>query len=316
MANKSPAKKTQKSKPKKDPAYYPVENRILFEAQTGTGLQIAEMNRGLSGINRRLYRQNRVYRLKVDLIGEDPKRVEVFRLKNSFMLHQGYKLAMEEWNKSYKEARDVTRDASVGRWRDFRIATTSYLGDSILNPLQLAPAGPKVMATPVVIDEFQNSLSYTTAGAARDFGLREDSNTYGILHEWDKKGNVAADPSSATTEAAYVDLTADLVDAEVENLQIDGNLPPYDADSSFPEAMLEYVGTIYQDSDGNSKKSTGYFDAPLGAVYLWGIGSNLANMYAAMSPQDKVYAFQLTAQKGDYKGVKAHEFVDVTKLEE
>ena len=300
----------------KDQPYYPVENRVMFQAASSTGLQICEMNKGLSAINRRLYRQNRVYRVKLDLIGDKPNRVDVYRLKNSFMLHQGYKLAMEEWNRSYKNATDVTREASIGRWRDFRIATTAFLGDSILNPLQLGPQGPKVLTSPAVIDAFTNSLSYTTAGSGRDFGLREDSNTYGIIHEWDKKGNIAASPSSATSEAAYVDLTADLVDAEVVNLQTDGNQPPYDADNSAPEAMLEYVGTIYTNADGVSKRSTGFFDAPLGAVYLWGLGSNVENVYEASNTSSQTFMFQLTAQKGDYKGVAAHEYVDVTKLEE
>ena len=300
---------------KKDQTYYPVENKILFEQASGTGLQICEINKGLSGLNRRLYRQNRVYRLKVDLIGDQPTKVDVFRLKNSFMLHQGYKLAMEEWNKSYDNAVEVTRDDSIARWRDFRIDTTAFLGDTKLNPLQLAPAGPKVMTVPAVIDEWQNSLSYTTAGSSRDFGLREDANTYGIIHEWDKKGNVSLSPNTATVEAAYVDLTADLVDAEVVNLQTDGNSPPYDADSSFPEAMLEYVGTIYTDTNGNGKSSTGFFDAPLGAIYLGGNGSTVDTIFKSSAPTVNTIMFQLTAQKGDYKGVAAHEFVDVTKME-
>lgn len=301
---------------KKDQKYYPVSTEIMFEQQAGTGLQICEINKGLSGINRRLYRQNRVYRVKVDLIGDQPNKVDVFRLKNTFMLHQGYKLAMEEWNKSYENAEDVTRDASIGRWRDFRVDTTAFPGDSILNPLNLGAAGPKVLAGPVTIDEWNNALSFTTAGSSRDFGLREDSNTYGIIHEWDKKGNVAASPSSATAEAAYVDLTADLVDAEVINLQTAGNLPPYDADSSAPDSVLEYVGTIYTDSNGNGKMSTGYFDAPLGAIYLSGVGSQVDNIYQFASVNDPAVMFKVVAQKGDYKGVAAHEYVDVKSLEE
>lgn len=300
---------------KKDQKYYPVSTEIMFEQQSGTGLQICEINKGLSGINRRLYRQNRVYRVKLDLIGDQPNKVDVFRLKNTFMLHQGYKLAMEEWNKSYDNAEEVTRKASIGRWRDFRIDTTAFLGDSILNPLNLGAAGPKVLAGPVTIDEWNNALSFTTAGNSRDFGLREDSNTYGILQEWDKKGNVAESPSSATNEAAYVDLTADLVDAEVANLQTAGNLPPYDADSSAPDSVLEYVGTIYTDSNGNGKMSTGYFDAPLGAIYLSGVGSQVDNIYQFASTGDRANMFKVVVQKGDYKGVAAHEYVDVKSLE-
>jgi len=301
---------------KKDQNYYPVQTELLFLQASGTGSQICEVNKGLSGLNRRLYRQNRVYRVKVDMIQPitSSTAVDVYRLRNTFMLQRGYELAMREWNESYENADEVVKDANVGRWRDFRIDTTAFLGDTKLNPVTLLAQGPKVLAQTAVIDEWTSSLSYTTAGATRDFGLLSDTNTFGIIHEFDKQGKVQSQPTTATTEAAYEDLKSDLSDAEVVNLQADGNEPPYDADSSTPQSVLEYVGTIYVDSNGQGKLSTGYFDAPLGAVYLFGSGQQVPSVYLSSDTSARANMFKLSVQKGDYKGVAAHEFVDVTDM--
>ena len=300
----------------KDQDYYPVERKIMFSEVTGTaGFKVCEVNKALSGANRRLYRQNRVYRVKVDAVG-DPTRfntVDVYVLRDSFMLKQGYSLAMEEWNKSYEEAEEVTRSASKARWRDFRVDLRPWSTDLIQIPGVMKPFGQKALLGNTIIDEWQNALSYTTAGASRDFGLFEDSNTYGIIHEWDKKGNVTASPNSATNEAAYVDLTADLVDAEVENLQVSGNLPPYDADTSMPRHLLRYVGTL-STSGAMGKMTTGFFDAPLGAVYISGDASTVDSIFKETADTVAASLFSLEVQKGDYKGVAAHEYVDAKKL--
>lgn len=301
---------------KKDQRFYPADRELLFKEVSGTGMNVLEVNKALSGANRRLYRQNRVYRVKVDAVGPSDTftPIDVYVLRDTFMLQQGYSLAMEEWNKSYEEAEEVTRKASIARWRDFRVDVKPYSTDTLQVPVVLRPFGQKALADATIIDEWNNSLSYTTAGASRDFGLFEDSNTYGIIHEFDKKGKVSQSPALATTEAAYVDLTADLVDAEVSNLQVDGNLPPYDADSSMPASFLRYVGTLYADTDNANKASTGFFDAPLGAVYLVGSGSEVQSIYQAADTSRRESLFKLTVQGGDYKGVAAHEYVQAKKL--
>lgn len=301
---------------KKDQNYYPVQTEMLFQQGTGTGLQVCEVNRALSGLNRRLYRQNRVYRVKVDMIQPitASNAVDVYRLRNTFMLQRGYELAMESWNESFENAEEVVKDANVARWRDFRIDTISFPGDTKINPLTLKAQGPKVLSEPVVIDEWNTSLAWNTAGASRDFGLISDSNTFGIIHEYDKQGKVQAAPSTSTTEAAYGELKADLDNAEVMSLQADGNFPPYDADSSTPLSVLEYVGTVYVDSNGQGKLSTGYFDAPLGVVYLFGGGQKVNSIYLSDDTSTQTNMFKISAQKGDYKGVAAHEFVDVTDM--
>lgn len=299
---------------KKDQKYYPVQTEILFQEQSGVGCQILEANRGLSALNRRLYRQNRVYRVKIDAVGSVQAEVDVYRLRNTFMLQRGYELAMEEWNASFENAEEVVKDANVARWRDFRINTDAFTGDTQLNPLQLESGGFRVLSEPAIIDEFSNSLAWNTAGSSRDFGLFSDANTFGIIEEYDKIGKVQSSPATSTTEAAYEELKADLVDAEVANLQSDGNSPPYDADDSTPASILEYVGTIYVSANGDQRTSTGYFDAPLGAVYLFGQGSTTNSIFDKADPTRETKLFKMTVQKGDYKGVAAHEYVEAKRL--
>jgi hypothetical protein len=143
--------------------------------------------------------------------------------------------------------------------------------------------------------------------------LRSDTNTFDIIAEYNKEGKVQADPSTATTEAAYVELNANLEDAEVANLQADGNLPPYDADSTLPGEVLEYVGTIYRDSAGNEKLTTGFFDAPLGAVFVFGAGVGLVDSITIEGDPAPVTC-EIEVQAGDYKGVKATPFVDAKAM--
>jgi hypothetical protein len=300
---------------KKDQKFYPVDRDLLFKETSGSGFSVCEVNKALSGANRRLYRQNRVYRVKVNAVGDSGtfNPVDVYVLRDTFMLQRGYSLAMEEWNKSYEEADEVTREASKARWRDFRIGVKPFGTDTLQIPVVLRPFGAKALADSTILDEWTESRSYTTDGSSRAFGLFENSNTYGIIHEFDKKGNVTPNPIAATSEAAYVDLTADLVDAEVTNLQTDGNYPPYDADGSMPTAFLRYVGTI---NTGTSpgKSTTGYFDAPLGAVYLVGQASKTSSIYQSSDVNKQQAIFSLTVQQGDYKGVAAHEYVEAKKL--
>ncbi len=295
---------------KKDQKYYPVQNRVFFNNPVGTGMRILQVNKALSGTNRRLYRQNRVYSVKVDAVGNGNMLLDVYRLRDTFMLQRGYGLAMREWNESYDNAEEVTKESNIARWRDFRIATIPTVGDTECAPVTMRASGANAVLDTVQIDKWNTALSYTTAGASRDFGLFSDANTFGIIEEYDKQGVVQRQPSTATVSAAYEDLKADLDDNEVSNLQLSGNEPPYDADSSTPNSVLEYVGTVFIDNTaGTQKMSTGYFDAPLGVVFVSGTAGRVQTVRNASDTSAQQDFYQVTVQRGDYKGVKAHEYV-------
>jgi len=293
--------------------YYPVQTDLVIGIAAGSGLGVIRIDRELSGLNRRLYRQNRVYRVKVDAVGSAMGEVDVFRLRNTFMLQRGYGEAMKAWNESFEAAEEVVKETSMPRWRDFRIDVKPHVGDTLYSALNLRSSGTGVASQSVVIDEYNTSIAYTPTGTSKDFGIRADSNTFDIISEYNKMGKVQPSPVSGTTEAAYEELNSDLNDNQVNWIQVDGNSPPYDADDMHPLDVLEYVGTIFIDADGTSRMSTGYFDAPLGAVFVQAGTNPLPSVKAIDSGNTNV--LKLVVQKGDYKGVAAHEFVDASKME-
>lgn len=298
--------------------HFPAVRKFLMRNEGFGALRVVRVDRELSGQNRRLYRQSRTYRVKVDLASHREQRIDVYVLRDSFMLHKSYARAMMEWNKSYDDANEVVKDSARARWRDFRIDTKLNTADNTLNSVTLSGNinnSTPVTATDVVIDEYAISNAYTgSAGAARDFGLFSDANTFDILEEYNKEGKVQDQPTAVTVEAAYSELQTDLHDVEVFNLQAAGSSPPYAAADVGAGELLQYVATIYVDANGAMKTSTGYFDAPLGAIYLTG-------NFAAPSSVSEEFGTTLTngavsveVQGGDYKGVKAIPYVDAKAL--
>ena len=296
--------------------HFPAVKKFLMNQPQGSGLKCIRVDRELSGQNRRLYRQSRVYRTKVNLPGDrqgSTVKLDVYKLRDSFMLQRGYGLAMEEWNKSYSMADDVVKDSVRARWRDFRISIRPHVGDLLAESYTLSANGTGTDATTVVVDEYELATAYDpTTGAAKSFGIGGPGN-FDIILEYNKEGKVQSEPSAATTEAAYEELNANLVDASVNNLQQSGNTPPYDADSTLPGEVLEYVGTIYRDSDGNEKLTTGFFDAPLGAVFVFGTGASFVDSIQ-LNGKVAPISCEIEVQAGDYKGVKAHPYVDAKAL--
>ena len=63
--------------------------KFMIEDQSGSGTRCVRIDRELSGQNRRLYRQSRKYKVKVNLVGDRDQSVHVFKLRDSFMLHKG-----------------------------------------------------------------------------------------------------------------------------------------------------------------------------------------------------------------------------------
>jgi hypothetical protein len=232
------------------------------------------------------------------------------------MLHRGYELAMQEWIDSFKDERALLKDKNVARWMDFRIHTLTQTGDTYQVPVNLEINYPNHKTKAVVTDDFNHSVSFDPNGQGRGYGLvfNLSQNQYGIIEEYAKMGNVSPSPTDPTQEAAYGELKPDVQDMTLEMLQELGNQPPYDADSLAPECVLEYVGTLYKDA-GVGKSTTGYFDAPLGAIFLSGNGSQVNGIMAGSDPSNPASIYQVTVQAGDYKGVNARPYVDVPDME-
>ena len=283
--------------------HYPTQNtfRLGFTLPSNSTRVFGAIDRDLSRINHRLYRQSRYYQMKVDIDADlpDGSTVFVYALQDTWMNQKAYQMAYEAFLKNSAEESSQLRSGAKARWHDFRvdhgIAATASDSDSI--PVGYSAPGVTPAGTQYTVGEYVLSEVTDAAGTARTFRwLGTGGNTFNIVDEYDRTGNTNAQPSTASTTAAYANLEDEIDANQLEHLSDDGNLPPY-AQSTIENQVLTLVATLHVDSTGTSKLSSGFFNAPCGIYFLafaGGLDGNTAN--------DGIL---ITAKSGDYKGVSA-----------
>jgi hypothetical protein len=279
--------------------YYPCQKilRLGEGTTTTTNNRRIEANRILSIANRRLYRQSRVYSMKIDVDPESALAlagVEVYVLRNNWDLHGAYKLAMEQYYNANRE--EMMAGGAKTRWHDFRVQ--SGVDSDLLLPAA-AQEDLNAVGDFVTLSEGDHSYASITdsAGTFHEFTLhRNPSGTqYGILDEWMKKDRADPDPSSASTSLPYAGISEDVDEANYDLLRASGDYPPYALDAD------EYcwVKVSHLQAGTNQKLSTGFFEAPLGLVILRSTGGFPTAAAVRELP------VTVTFQSGKYKGVKA-----------
>lgn len=301
---KRKTKKTNQAK------HYPVQ-RMIREKVIGstTGALMVNIDRSLCAVNHRLYRQSRVYNAKIALADvANASAYEVYRLRDTWSLQKAYQMAKDEYDENVAEAR---KRGDEGRWNDFRINPRTHAFDLQLQPSVLSNhGGSGTVRTTCTIDEYNYSIVRKPDGNSMDFGLVADANTFSILDEYDDTKNTQIDPSNDAIAIGYEELKADRVDESMADIQNTGDLPPYDRtnlvtnDTHGNPALLEKVDTLFVDGERH-KLATGFVDWPLGVIIIRPI------TYGPSNPNDPGVEFDLTVQSGDYKGVKARQYIDV-----
>ena len=271
---------------------------------TTSGALMVQIDKALSAVNHRLYRQSRVYNAKIALSDvASAAAFEVYRLRDTWSLQKAYQMAKDEYDENVAEAR---KRGDEGRWNDFRINPKANPFDAATTTMLLADYGASgTTETAAVMDEYNYSIVRKPDGNSMDFGLVGDSNTFSILDEYDDSKNTQIDPSNDATAIGYEELKSDRVDESMADIQNAGDLPPYDRtnlvtnDANGNPAVLEKVDTLFVDGERH-KLSTGFVDWPLGVIFIRPLGVSSLNKQ-----------FDLTVQSGDYKGVKARQYIDV-----
>lgn len=280
---------------KKQARHYPVEKkiRITDPSAVATTLRRIEADRLLSEVNRRMYRQSRVYSMKVDMDIDSTlatSGINVYVLNDTWDLHGAYKLAMEAYYNAMKEE-IAAGPGQIGRWMDFKIASgvSSDLVWPVVKTTSLAD--DRLDAGEHQYSQVQNSGSATS----RIFSLSATTTAsdWSILSEWRARDAVDDDPTVITANTPYDGLTDELDDANRDLLQSQYNEPPYAQLGN--TSPWRKVATLKVEPSGAMKLSTGYFDAPLGIVILDGFPSDSAGTRGVT----------VCFQGGDYKGVKA-----------
>lgn len=272
---------------KKKSRYYPVQSRI--DLSSG-GIVIAP--NVLSMINRRHYPATGVYECNVML---NPTvtagQLNVYVLKDNWDTIGAIRQAYKAYLTATESERAMLSKDQIARWEDFRIAHGTGL-------TEMAPMVYNQGAglSSLTVGEFELSKATDTANNTKTFVLQGASTTtqYNILDAWNVSGNVDADPALFTTGTPYADLEADHDSTQSNNLQRDGNAPPYDnAGSDGIGSPWTKVATLTNANVGaDGRISTGFFRAPLGMIIVTGADSNSWGL--------------LQVREGSTKGIKVH----------
>lgn len=292
-AKKTNLKKTKRVQSKRSKKVVPTQ-LILPQRLNSITDMVIPVDRNLSNMNHRLYQQGRIYNVKVGIPTSSGNSHKVFALVDTWFLRAAYRYARRTYNLAVKEELESLDSSQVAKWRDFRITSPLPINASRCATM----ANTAATLTDVPLGEYSLSEVEDTAGLMKRFGLSPDGpTTYNILTQYSRTFNESQSPSTVTVDSAYGDLPNMVKSfAQVEDLQEDGDMPPYDANGLMEGATWVQVGTLDNNVTGaKGISSTGYFPAPLGMVRI----------ISASAPSDTGIAVTITVQKGDYKGVNA-----------
>ena len=231
-------------------------------------------------MNHRLYRQSRKYYTSVKLQdtpsvaldGTPTNGVDVYVLRDTWMLDNAVKMARAAYEKAVKEEKKAL-GKQLARWHDFRINLNPSDGAGTVG------AYTQVKSQLVNADSLQATILNTgdfSLSNARDesnnlgynFGLWESGNQFNILKEYSEHASTSQSPTEVETNVPYGELDAsDTSDTTFIELQQQGDMPPYDNDNMNDLQLWRHVGSLQYSPHGH-KLSTGVFCAPLGVVML------------------------------------------------
>ena len=303
---------TRKAKAKR----YCTQRHVEFNGIGSSNWNLVDVPRALSEVNHRLYRQSRVYRCKVSSLQSMNKNnplYYVYVLRDTWMLQKAYQMAKDAFDKNMTEEMADVSPKNLARWQDFRIVLDpKSSGVTTLSP-SIRANGTLNTGT-LSNGEFASSKVYKEDGTAMTFGLYGTTVRWSIVEEYDKTADVELTPGNSVSGAdinPYGALDDDNQQAARDDLQTDGNSPPYDPNSLDGSKLFRLAGVIGATGDSTGsvgggttqKLTTGFIDAPLGLILI---------VKVDRSEEDMAH-LELEVQAGDYKGVHGASYIDVNK---
>ena len=282
--------------------HYPVVKSFpLSESSPSSGQprRIIDVGACLSQANRRLYRYGRYYNVKIDLDADSNTQFDVFALRDDWAVQKGFQLAYAAYQRATEDERAHMSETQIARWEDFRIDHNVGASSDV------APVLSQTGNDALLIGQGEHAISRVVdaTGAQHTFvWVGTGGSVYNVLGEYDKAGNAQSVPSSAVSgnEIPYADIESDVDGLQANNLEADGDNPPYDRDGVNADDPFVKIATLVSNSPNAQKLSTGFFSAPCGLVMI--VQNNPAGspVYSDISGQ-----YSLTVKSGDYKGVHA-----------
>jgi hypothetical protein len=297
--NKALAKVKAKKRIKRS-VPYPIQTKMPMQTSAGGPNAIIRVDRALSAVNHRLYRQSRMYHAKVDLDANAQQGtvVTVWALADTWWTQKAYQLAYETFLENSKEESAQLKETQA-RWNDFRV------DHGLSGFVEMLPSGStSPTGTPTQFGttnaEYLMSEVHDAGGTAATFRWTgTGANTWNIVDQYDNTGNTDQSPTSAAGTVAYDGLTDELDSGQTSHLTDDGNQPPYNRTNLENHVWIK-VGTLVASLNNTDKLSTGYFKAPCGLIAL-----------TKSSPfVETGTVVNLEVKSGDYKGVAAQSYLE------
>jgi hypothetical protein len=280
------------------------QRRIILDSATAGTVQYIDTSRLLSQVNHRLYRQQKMYCVRVGILGNsgDAQRIQVKAAPNTWAVRKGLLHARQAYNDAMRKSGVKKR----GRWADFRVKynVTQYTGNQDFATAQgLDITDAENLLSLVAGDSGTSEGSspqfygFHILGATSGANVGQATASYGVVSEYsnmeDSEQNT---PPDVGTTSPYSALSQDAqqASANVELAIEDGDNPPYNP-INLQVQEQEYWATMLGTSARNPASSvTPWIVAPSGLLTLTNYDSTGNDVY-------------IEVMAGKYKGVLAED---------
>lgn len=298
------------------------ELRVDLIPNGNPDIAMYQASRGLSATNHRLYRQFRSYNMKVKLTAPYHAGIEVYVLKDTWMVRNAIKKAC----KVYMNTRQMTpgQEDKPARWHDFRIMPTD---NATFEFPQLLPSGfvTDNGAGPVIYN-VTSTGQYDYSDVVTQNGTLATTYRFCIGATGSNQFNIISAymnlDDTTTDEANSQDQYQDFFSTHNPQPDVDdeGDLAPYNMTNL--DNYLVKVDTIH-----NGKTTTANFDALLGWVFFRH-NSEIAVMasdvrvtaaddaarFQVVTSQTQTACLQVIHSPGKYKGVRSEPIGKIIKV--
>ncbi len=298
----------------------PTQRTIALAAGEASQTQgVVHVNRLLSQMNSRLYRQGRTYDVQFQMPqpnNDVDVQINFYTLPNTWFTHGAIKHAFSSWRATLQDELLAT-GGKHAKWLDFSIKPDAdgspnsnifypNLWDG--NTHQSVSTGYE-QGYSEVTDSDGDLMNFMTGGAEDKSG----AGTYNIMLEYARHlMSRRADSSAESGPQGYEGIQLGL--DELDHILEDGDVPPWDEDFGMwhgdadadADTRLVWQDTLYvgvgSDSDDTVKRSSGArlvtrtFAAPLGLVFV---------QASSAFTQSSNSEIAMVAKAGSYKGVSA-----------
>lgn len=247
----------------------------ILDVQVPTGSSYIDIAYELSRTNHRLYRQGRVYHADIVVTNTiapgAPCTIQT--IAPTWMNTKAWQLAFKKWRESTEHERG--NGIKAGRWNDFRIY------------MEAGHAG-----TPAITNgEYLYTTAHDTgtASGSRQFQMFGNSTVsrWGVLEEYNDLRDTDVDtPPASSGVMPYGTLLAELDSQQADEIQEDGDVPPYNSVDLAPTRQVFHL----QSPLGSNYYRTGVIQVPCGLINVTNTGGGL---------------IQIRVKSGKYKGVHA-----------